>query len=77
MSASAAAEVRERATCRGCGMALDGDAFMYGGRAYVPHANTNARGPREEGGIFCRQHGDIAASGAGMERWTRERVRLG
>ncbi len=31
----------------------------------------------EEGGIFCRQHGDIAASGAGMERWTRERVRLG
>lgn len=31
----------------------------------------------EEGGIFCRQHGDIAASGAGMERWTRVPVKLG
>lgn len=27
---------REQATCRGCGRLLIGDAYMYGGSAYLP-----------------------------------------
>ncbi len=36
-------EKRERATCRGCSRLLDGDAYMYGGRAFVPHENPRKR----------------------------------
>ena len=59
---------RERATCRGCGRALDGDAYMYGGRAYVPHDPTdNPRRPRREakachyGGFVCSERCDRRA----------------
>lgn len=58
---------RERATCRGCRRLLDGDAYMYGGRAFVPHDDPNARGPRREakschyGGFVCSEHCDRRA----------------
>lgn len=58
---------RKCATCRGCGRLLDGEAYMYGGRAFVPHDNPNARGPRREakschyGGFVCSESCDRRA----------------
>ena len=58
------ANTRERATCRGCDRLLDGDAYMYGGRAYVPH---DTPGPRREalachyGGFVCSASCDYRA----------------
>ncbi|MDA8251095.1 MAG: hypothetical protein M0Z28_18255 [Rhodospirillales bacterium] len=59
---------RERAICRGCGKPLDGDAYMYGGRAYVPHGpQDDHRRPRREakachyGGFVCSEACDRRA----------------
>lgn len=58
---------REQATCRGCGRLLDGEAYCYGGRAFIPLA-AGERGPRKEakanfyGGFVCTQGCDHRAS---------------
>lgn len=53
--------MKEQARCRGCGMNLDGDAYMYGGRAY--HAVTKKRVPDNlYGGFVCSKSCDYEAS---------------
>ena len=58
---------RERATCRDCGRELDGDAYCYGGRAFVPRA-PGSHAPSKEakinyyGGFVCSEACDYRAS---------------
>ncbi|NFV80052.1 hypothetical protein [Magnetospirillum aberrantis] len=55
------AEAREPAVCRGCGMVLRGDAYMYGGSAY--HPRTGERCPSNfYGGFVCSEGCDRRAS---------------
>jgi len=51
---------RERATCRGCGRLLDGDAYMYGGRAYDPRTGREAPSCHY-GGFVCSKSCDRRA----------------
>ncbi len=55
---------RRRATCRGCGRLLDGDAYMYGGRAFVPHEDARKRREAKAchyGGFVCSESCDRRA----------------
>lgn len=60
-------EKRKQATCRGCGKLLDGDDYMYGGRAFVPHHDSYRRGAMREakschyGGFVCSEWCDRRA----------------
>ncbi len=54
-------EPREKATCRGCGRELWGEAFLYGGRAY--HPETGHECPENYyGGFVCSRRCDAKAS---------------
>jgi len=60
-------EVRseEYATCRGCGMQLDGKPYYMGGRAYVPEAPGQKRREAKVnhyGGFVCSHACDYRAS---------------
>lgn len=50
----------ETAVCRGCGRTLRGKPYRYGGRAYVPETNEQAK-VNHFGGYVCSRDCDYRA----------------